>query len=172
MSDSLLPLAACQASLSITNSQSPLKPMSIESVMPSNHLILCHPLLLLPSSFPASGSFPMSQLFVSGGQSIGVSASTSVLPMNTQDWYSIFGWQFCLSFSTLNIPFHFLVHNEPLFSCSFKNSFLVFDFWQFTHNLSWCGLSGFTFLECFMASWIWISTTFPRFGAFSHHFIK
>ena len=48
--------------LSITNSQSLLKLMSTESVMPSNHLILCHPLLLLPSVFPASGSFPMSQL--------------------------------------------------------------------------------------------------------------
>ena len=45
--------AACQASLSITNSQSPPKPMSIESVMPSNNLILCHPLLLLPSIFPS-----------------------------------------------------------------------------------------------------------------------
>ena len=45
--------AACQASLSITNSQSFLKLMSIESVMPSNHLILCHPLLLLPSIFPS-----------------------------------------------------------------------------------------------------------------------
>ena len=52
--------AACQASLSITNSQSPPKPMSIESVMPSNHLILCCPLLFLLSVFPASGSFPMS----------------------------------------------------------------------------------------------------------------
>ena len=45
--------AACQASLSITNSWSSLKLMSIESVMPSNHLILCHPLLLLPSIFPS-----------------------------------------------------------------------------------------------------------------------
>ena len=45
--------AACQASLSITNSWSVLKLMSIESVMPSNHLILCHPLLLLPSIFPS-----------------------------------------------------------------------------------------------------------------------
>ena len=44
--------AARQASLSITNSRSPPKPMSIDSVMPSNHLILCHPLLLLPSIFP------------------------------------------------------------------------------------------------------------------------
>ena len=76
---------ARQASLSITNSWSLLKLMSIESMMPSSHLILCRSLLLLPSSFPASGSFPMSQLFASGGQSIGVSASTSVLPMNTQD---------------------------------------------------------------------------------------
>ena len=61
--------------------------MSIKLVMPSNHLILCHPFLLLPSqSFPASGYFPMSWFFTSGGQSIGVSASTSVLPMNVQDW--------------------------------------------------------------------------------------
>ena len=52
---------ACQASLSITNSQSLLKLMSIESVMPTNYLILCHPLLFLPSIFPTSGSFPMSQ---------------------------------------------------------------------------------------------------------------
>ena len=52
---------ACQASLSITNSQSLLKLMSIESVMPTNYLILCHPLLFLPSVFPTSGSFPMSQ---------------------------------------------------------------------------------------------------------------
>ena len=55
VSDSLWPplTAARQASLSITNSQSPPKPMSIESVMPSNHVILCHPLLLLPSIFPS-----------------------------------------------------------------------------------------------------------------------
>ena len=59
--------------------------------MPSNHLILCHPLLLLPSIIPASGSFPISQLFAPGGQSIEVSASTSVPPMNTQDWSSL-GW--------------------------------------------------------------------------------
>ena len=74
---------AHQASLFITNSQSPPKLMSIKSVMPSNHLILFSS---CPQSFPASGSFIMSQLFASGGQSIGVSASTSVLPMNTQDW--------------------------------------------------------------------------------------
>ena len=56
-----------------------------------NHLILCHPLLLLPSVFPSSGSFPMSHFFTSGGQSTGVSALASVLPMNIQDW-SPLGW--------------------------------------------------------------------------------
>ena len=77
--------AACQASRSITNFQSLPKLISTELVMPSNHLILHHPLLLCPLSFPAPGSFQVSQFFASGGQSIGVSASASVLPMNTQD---------------------------------------------------------------------------------------
>ena len=78
--------AARQASLSFTLTRSLLECMSIEPVMPSNHLILGHPLLLSQSS-PASGSFPMSQLFTSGGQSIGASASASVLPMNIQGWF-------------------------------------------------------------------------------------
>ena len=75
---------AHQASLSTTNSWSLLKLISIESVMSSNHLILS---CLL--SFPASGAFPMSWLFVSGGQSTGVSASASVPPMNIQDWFPL-----------------------------------------------------------------------------------
>ena len=79
-------IAVCQASLSITNSWSSLKLMSIESVMPSSHLILCCPLLLLPQSLPASESFPMSQLFTWDGQSTGVSALASFLPKNTQGW--------------------------------------------------------------------------------------
>ena len=90
MSDSATPwTAACQDSLSITNSRSLLKLMSIKSVMPSNHLILCHPLF-----FPPSGSFQMSQFFTSGGQSIEVSASASVLPMNIQNWFPLgrTGW--------------------------------------------------------------------------------
>ena len=88
LSDSLVTpwTAACQASLSITNPQSLLKPMSIESVMPSNHLILCHPLHLLPQSSPASGSLPMIQFFESCGQSIGVSASASALPANKESF--------------------------------------------------------------------------------------
>ena len=78
--------AAWKASLSITDSQSSPKLMSIESMMPSNHLILCHPLLLLPSIPPSIRFFPMSQCFAWGGQSTGVSALTSFLPKNTQDW--------------------------------------------------------------------------------------
>ena len=84
-------IAARQASLSITNSQSSLQLTSIESVMPSSHLIVCRPLLLLPSVFPRSGSFPVSQFFASGGESIGVSASTSILPMNIRGWFPL-GW--------------------------------------------------------------------------------
>ena len=82
-------IAVCQASLSITNSRSLLKLMPIKSVMPSSHLILV-PFSSCPHSLPASGSFPTSQFFAWGGQSIGVSASASVLPMNTQDWS--LGW--------------------------------------------------------------------------------
>ena len=86
--------AACQASLSITNSQSLLKLTSIQSMMPSNHLILCRPLLLPPSTLPTSGSFEMSHFFASCGQSTGVSASASVLPMTIQDWFPLgcTGW--------------------------------------------------------------------------------
>ena len=62
-----------------------LKLMSIKLVTPSNHLILCHPFSSCLQSFPPSGSFPMSQFFTSADQSIGVSASASVLPMNIQD---------------------------------------------------------------------------------------
>ena len=82
---------ARQASLSIANSQSLLKLMSIKSVMPSNHLILCCPLLFSLWCFLASGSFQMSQFFTSGGQSIGVSGSASVFPMNIQGWFPL-GW--------------------------------------------------------------------------------
>ena len=83
-------IRAHQATLSITNSRTLLKLMSIESVMPSGHLIFCHPLLLSPIP-PSIRVFSVSQLFASGGQSIRVSASASVLPMNTQDW-SPLGW--------------------------------------------------------------------------------
>ena len=81
MSDSLRPHGLQhQASLSITNSQSLLKLMSIAFVMPSNNLILCYPFSFHLQSFPTSVSFP-------GGQSIGVSASAPVPQMNSQEWF-------------------------------------------------------------------------------------
>ena len=76
--------AACQVSLTLTISWSLLKLKSIESVMPSSHLILVVPFSSCLQSFPASGSFLMSQLFASGDQGTGASASASVLPMNIQ----------------------------------------------------------------------------------------
>ena len=81
--------AALQASLSITNSQSLLKLMSIELVIPPNHLILCRPFSSCLQSFPASWSFLMTQFFASGGQRLGASASASVLPVNIQDWFPL-----------------------------------------------------------------------------------
>ena len=80
--------AAHQASLSITSSRNLPKFMSIELVMPSNHLILCHP-LLLPSVFPRIRVFPMSQLFTSGCQSIRASTSASVLPVSIHGWFPL-----------------------------------------------------------------------------------
>ena len=83
--------AARQAFLSITNSQSLLKLMSIESVMPST---ISSSVILFSShlqSFPASGSFPMSQFFTSSVQSIRVSAWASPLLLNIQDWFPL-GW--------------------------------------------------------------------------------
>ena len=82
---------ARQASLSITNCQSLLKPISIESVMPSNYLIFCHPLLLLPSIIPSIRVFSSKSALRIRWQRIGVSASASVLPMTIQDWFPL-GW--------------------------------------------------------------------------------
>ena len=79
--------AARQASLSFSISQSLLKLMSIESVMPSSHLILCHPPLLLPSIFPSIRVFPNESALGIRGQDIG--ASASVPPMNIQAWFPL-----------------------------------------------------------------------------------
>ena len=79
---------ACQASLSITKFRSLLKLMPIRSVKPSNHLIFCHPFLLLPSIFPRIRVFSNESFFTSSGQSIGVSALVSVLSMNIQSLIS------------------------------------------------------------------------------------
>ena len=113
-------IALWQTSLSSTISQSLLKLISIESVMPFNHLILCHPLLLLSSIFPSIGSFPMSQLFPTCGQSIGASASASVLPINIQGWFPL-GWTGLISllsrlsrvFSSTTVQKHQFFDTKP-----------------------------------------------------------
>ena len=124
---------ARQASLSITNSRSLLKPS------PSSRW--CHPTISssvvpfssCPQSLPASGSFPMSQLFASGGQSIGVSASASVLPMNTQDWS--LGWTSWISLQSKGLSRVFsnnTVQNHQFFSAQLSfvglpNCLMYFD---------------------------------------------
>ena len=131
-------IAARQASLSITNSQSLLKLMSIELVMPSSHLILCRSLLLLPPISPSIRVFPMSQLFAWDGQSIGVSGSASVLPMNTQDWS--LGWTGWISLQSKGLS---RVFSKPQFKSinSLALSFLhsptlrsIHDHWK-NHSL-------------------------------------
>ena len=85
--------AAHQASLSFSSSWSLLKLMSIKSVTPSNHLILCRPLLLTPSIFPSSKVFSNESVssLHQKAKSSGTSVSASVLPMNIQDWFPL-GW--------------------------------------------------------------------------------
>ena len=112
VSDSATPwIATHQASLSITNS------WSLPNLCPSSQW--CHPAIsssIIPLSscilsFPVSGSFPMNQLFTSGGQSIGVSASTSVLPMNTQDWFAL-GWTGWISLQSKGLSSLFQHHSS------------------------------------------------------------
>ena len=110
--------AAHQASLSITLSQSLLKLMSIESVMPSNHLTSIVPFSSCLQSFPASGSFPMSHFYTSGGHSIGVFASASVLSMNIQDCFPL-GWTDLISLQSKGLSTVFsntTVQNHQFFN--------------------------------------------------------
>ena len=126
--------ATYQASLSSTISHSLLKFMSIKLVMPPNLLIFCFPLLLLPSIFPASGSFSVSQLFASGGQSTGVLALGSVLPMNSHGWFplGLTGWISSQSkglsrvFSSITVQKHQFFSPQPsLWSSSYICTWLL-----------------------------------------------
>ena len=115
---------ACQTSLSITSSQSLLKLISIESVMPSNHLILCHPLFLSPSIVPSISVFTMSLFLPSGGQSIGVSASTLALSMNIQGSFPL-GWTCWISLQSKGLSFKSLLqHHSSKASILLALSFL------------------------------------------------
>ena len=129
-------ITTCQASLSITNSWSPLKPMSSELVIHPTISSSVIPFSSCPHSFPASGSFQISQLFASGGQSIGVSTSTSVLPMNTQDWPPLgwTGWIFLQSkglsrvfFLWLKIKLKFLDILHNMHELTFHHNLTLFS---------------------------------------------
>ena len=113
--------AACQCSLPFTISQKLLRLTSIESVMPSNHLVFCLTFSSCLQTFPASGSFPMCQFFTSGSQSIKPSASASVFPMNIQDWFplgligliSMQSWVLSRVFSNTSVPKHWFFGAQP-----------------------------------------------------------
>ena len=126
VSDSSTPwTAARQASLSITNSRSLLKVMPNESVITSNHLISSAvPFSSCLQSFPASGSFQRSQFFASGGQSIGVSASASVLPMNIQDWFPS-GWTGWISLQSKRLSRVF--SNTTVENYQFSDTILLYS---------------------------------------------
>ena len=120
------------------------RPSPTPGVYPNSHSLSqwCHPTISssavpfssCPQSFPASGSFQMSQLFISGGQSIGVSASTSVLPMDTQDW-SLLGWTGWISLQSKGLSRVFsntTVQKHQLFSAQLYVPTLlsIHDYWE------------------------------------------
>ena len=109
--------AARRASLPVTISRSLLKLISTELVMPSNHLVLCCP-LLLPSTFPSIRVFSNESALCINGQSIGASASASVLPMNIQDWFplGLTGLIFLLSKGLSGVFFLTTVWRHQFFS--------------------------------------------------------
>ena len=127
--------AARQASLSVTNSWSLLKLTSIKSVMPSSHLILCPPLLLLPSIFPSIRVFSNESTLRCCeriSQSIRVSASASTLPMNTQDW-SPLGWTGWISLQSRGLSRVFsntTVQKHQFFSAQLS-------LWSNSHIYTW-----------------------------------
>ena len=118
--------AACQASLPITNSQSFLRLMSIESVMPSNNLILCCPLLHLPSIFPSIMALSNESALPIKEPSIGVSASASVFPI--QDWIPS-GWTGWISFNTTVQKYQFFSTQLSLRSNSYIHTWLLEKPW-------------------------------------------
>ena len=123
--------AACQTSLSITVSWSLLKLMYFELVMPSSYLVLCLP-LLLPSIFPSIRVFSNELALQSGSQSIGASASASVLPVNIQDCFPL-GWTGWLSLLSKRL--------SRVFSCTTIQKHQFFDtqlsLWTSSHICTW-----------------------------------
>ena len=127
--------AAWQASMSITNSRSQLKLTSIELVMPSNVSSSVIPFSCL-QSFPASGSFQISQFFSSGGQGIGVLASASVLPVNIQDWFPL-GWTGWISLQSKRLSRVFSQHHSSKASILWHSAFFMVQL-SHPHTLTRC----------------------------------
>ena len=139
------------------------------------NLILCRPLLLLPSIFPSIRVFSMSQFFSSGGQSIGVSASASVLPINTQDW-SPLGWTGWLSLQSKGLSRVFsniiskasVLQRSALFMVQLSHPYMTtgktitLAIWNFVckvmsllfNMLSRLVIAFLTRSKCFLISWI------------------
>ena len=129
--------------------------------MPSNHLILCHPLLFLPSIFPSIQhvSFPMNWLFASGGQSIGASTSASVLPMSIQYWFplGLTGLIFFLSKELSRVFSSTTVQNSKFFSAQPS-------LWFNSHILKWLLEKPYFWLGGpLSAKWCLIFHTLSRF---------
>ena len=126
MSDSLRPQGLQHARLpcsSPAHSQSLLKLMSIESVMPSKHLILCHPLLLLLSIFTSIRDFSNESVICIRWPKLGVSASASVFPMNIQDWFPL-GWTGWLSLQSKGLS-SLLQHHSSKASILWRSAFFI-----------------------------------------------
>ena len=132
-------IAACQASLSITNSWSSRRLMSIESVMPSSHLTLCRPLLLLPPIPPSIRVFSNESTLRMRWPKYWSFSLASVLPVNTQDW-SPLGWTGWISLQSKELSGVFsntTVQNHQFFSVqlsSQSNSQSIHDYWK-NHSL-------------------------------------
>ena len=128
--------AVCQAFLPITNSQSLLKLMSIESVMPSNHLILCHPLLFPPSICPSIRIFSNESVLCIRWPNVGISASALVLPMNIQDWFPLgsTGWISLKSKGTLKYLLQH--HSVPCQMLYCKQNIQTRRNWNFVASLN------------------------------------
>ena len=126
MSDSLRPQGLQHARLpcsSPAHSQSLLKLTSIESVMPSKHLILCHPLLLLLSIFTSIRDFSNESVICIRWPKLGVSASASVSPMNIQDWFPL-GWTGWLSLQSKGLS-SLLQHHSSKASILWRSAFFI-----------------------------------------------
>ena len=160
-------IAAHQAPLSFTIFQSLLKLMSIDLVMLSYYLILCHPLLLLPSIFPSIRVFS-SELTASGGQSIGALASASVFPMNIQDWFplestGLISLQFkrlSRVLSNTTVWKHQFFGTQPsLWSNSQIHTWLLKKHSHSFDNMDLCWQSNVCFLKYIIWKWEWQSTS-------------